>query len=635
MEELNEIEQPIDFPLEKPKDKGVVRAVIFTMFNYTAKHIQMIKDLIPEKKATFVVFQEEVTPKTNKAHLQGYIEFGKPTKWNYLMGTIGKMHVCSRKGTPQQCFDYCTKQKTRKEGTLPWQGGVMSKGSGSRSDLEHIQEEIEANVPMHDIAKQNFATWAKYRKSLDAYLELVAAERSGHTISIALWGASNSGKSRLAFELFKNRCIVDLGNGGAWWDLYQHQEAVIFDEFSGWIKFNNFKRLVDMHPTSCDGKGTTKVFNSRYLVWTSNDDPYGWYTMEKDSARDAFDKRIHINLEAVKHNNESAVFGKEKGEFYTCKIHRAFIPFGANLPHGWHLDGLTSNESRELIDFNTDDTRRNELVTRSVTRLRLRGAGVIISPALDKTWDFYTAAKYVLTQCLFLNDAHDGDHPSKAADNEKDVPGGLSSLAAKAAAAASPDLGLLGPLPATQPDRHAVVDKWMKNVLMPSDEEVDKEIQTARWARAPTYVPESPPEVRTQVPVQRAFKSAAKRAPPGHVRPDQRLSPRSKSKRSAYPRFGTNAFDESDDSENSGNRITRSIAKQRKRSAFVLDEADVSSDDPRFAPTESDDGEGDEYVEDDFLVGDTGCAPPLPKIPNIGKPPRRLERNNTWRYHQE
>lgn len=632
MEEINEIEQPANFTLEKAKDKGAVRAVIITMFNYTEKHIQMFKDLITEKKATYVVFQEELTPKTKKPHIQGYIEFGKPTKWNFLCQTIGHMWVGKRKGTPEECFDYCSKQKSRKPGTTFWEGGVRSKGSGSRSDLEHVQQEVHDKVPVATIAKENFATWCKHRKSIDAYIEMIADERSEHTLGVCIWGAADAGKSRTAFELFKSRCVIAMGNCGTWWDMYTHQEAVIFDEFSGWIKFNNFKNLIDMYPTTCDSKGTTKIFNSRFAVFTSNGNPYGWYTMEKDNAEEAFDRRIHINLEAVKRPSET--FAKNH-DGYFCRPHRVSLPFGANMREGWKLRGLTSSESRELIAFNTPTNRRKELVTRSVTRLRLRGAGVILSPAIDPDWDFYTSARFILTETLFLSDVDDPNPQLEAPEVGKVAQSGLSSLSAASAASACATLDPVEGISLFKKAHDGAKGKTLAQQLAEKQKELQdkEEEQEVLWIGSPADMPITPPEVRTQVPpvpVQRAYKSAGVKPRPGMVRPDQRLSPRAKPKKSQYSRFGTNAFDSSDD-EHSGNRITRSIAKQRKRSEYILDEAECAEDDPRFAPTDIDDGSfyerSDERYEDDgFVVYDSDEG--MQQLPS-------MRRNKTRRGNQK
>lgn len=90
------------------------------------------------EKLSFLVFQREMCPKSNREHWQGYAETagsGYSIKtWQKLL-SIGKSHCELRKGTQQQAADYCRKQESRMPGTEPTEfGAQVIKVSESKAD---------------------------------------------------------------------------------------------------------------------------------------------------------------------------------------------------------------------------------------------------------------------------------------------------------------------------------------------------------------------------------------------------------------------------------------------------------------------------------------------------------------------
>lgn len=443
--------------VEAAEPKGNARAVCFTLHRCPSgqlwrQWIDKLMRLVPDGDATYIVFQFEICPDTQREHIQGYVEFKNSCKWNKLNSLCGfKAHIEKRKGTSDEAAAYCKKAESRKPGTHPWEDGVISKGQGARTDLASVQKQLDSRTPMEVVSRDNFSTWVKYHKAFAAYKELQAEKRTSATISIVLFGLSNVGKSHLAFELFPDCCTVNQGNCGVWWDHYTQQETVIFDEFSGWIKFADFKRLIDRYDYTCDSKGATKRFNSRFVVFTSNKNPMDWYTnVEDDTEKDAFTRRLHIVLQPVK---VTVIGPHDPVDEIRCHILGDLVlPYGAKMRPGWVLGELSPEESIELLGDSTDMSTRIRLATKSrvvsehyISNLitlrskghevtRSRSAGVILSPALlDANLDFYTAARDLLQKIFFRTAAS-----AAACAVPSVVPSSAAAEAAAAATAAAP-----------------------------------------------------------------------------------------------------------------------------------------------------------------------------------------------------
>lgn len=71
------------------------------------------------------VYQDETAPTTGRLHAQCYLEFASAQYFRVVkrwFASFGhqSVHLEPAVGTPAQCYDYCTKEDTRKDG--PWQG---------------------------------------------------------------------------------------------------------------------------------------------------------------------------------------------------------------------------------------------------------------------------------------------------------------------------------------------------------------------------------------------------------------------------------------------------------------------------------------------------------------------------------
>lgn len=374
----------------------------WTLFDWTDEQLEILRTLVPDK-ASYCVFGRETCPKTNKRHLQGYTEFTQTVRITKLRKVLGvakgqqSFHAEKRAGTAKEASEYCMKENEYEEfGELSGPG----RGQGKRSDLLAVKEMLDQGKTVKDISDAYFGQFVRYHKSFFLYKQLHVPERDRTSISIVLYGASNAGKTWLTQNVFPGAYYVKKGNCGVWWEDYDQQPVVVFDEFTGWMQFTQFKTLVDSTPHTVDAKGGYRKFNSPIIVFCSNDHPDEWWSndvVRTDNDRTALNRRIHFLFQAkeVKEAFTDNIIG------YTCVVKKSSLPWNPFVADDWAIPGLTHQESVTAVTRGTSPASMDLLNKKSDIKLLTKSDGVILSPSLfDKSLDFCKAVEQVLRQCL-------------------------------------------------------------------------------------------------------------------------------------------------------------------------------------------------------------------------------------------
>lgn len=76
-----------------------------------------------------------------------------------------------------------------------------------------------------------------------------------------------------------------------WWDGYAGHEAVILDEFYGWLPFDLLLRLCDRYPLMVETKGGQTQFAAKTICITTNMLPCNWY---KSAYFPSFARRVTV-----------------------------------------------------------------------------------------------------------------------------------------------------------------------------------------------------------------------------------------------------------------------------------------------------------------------------------------------------
>jgi len=227
-------------------------------------------------------------------HFQGYVELQARQRVTWLKKNLTPTaHLDRRRGTQAEAIHYTSKphdgcncahcvaeraNPTAIPGTWVEFGEKTKEKPGKRNDIWDAKALIDDGEPEEVIADRCFPAWLRYHKDFTKYRLLKSPKRiPAEGVEILIYyGDTGLGKSRLARESFPDAFVKSVG--GKWFDGYEGQHTVIFDEFGGnWMPFGTLLAITDRYDCRVDIKGVQCRFSARRLVFTTNRHPRFWY----------------------------------------------------------------------------------------------------------------------------------------------------------------------------------------------------------------------------------------------------------------------------------------------------------------------------------------------------------------------
>lgn len=219
----------------------------------------------------YTIWQKE-KGENGTEHFQGYVSFSKPMRMAALKKISRTAHWETRKGTEQQCIDYCSKEETRIDG--PWEKGERP-APGKRNDLLVAISMIDSGSTMKDVATVHPSVYVKHVRGLTSYERIMAPRRTSAPQVIVVYGPTGTGKSQFCRE--QSPDAYWKAPGTEWFDDYDGKADIIIDEFYGWIPYSNLLRILDMNPVMLGTKGAHVNLNCKRIFITSNQSPAKWF----------------------------------------------------------------------------------------------------------------------------------------------------------------------------------------------------------------------------------------------------------------------------------------------------------------------------------------------------------------------
>lgn len=219
---------------------------------------------------TYLIYGHEVGD-SGTFHLQGYVEFSRPTRPSVLFEAIPEAHWENARGTVKQCVDYCRKEHNWEE------EGESSGGQGSRSDVNEVVALVRQRASIRAIAEAAPATFMRMHKGIYALMDVMSNPRTEYPEITVICGPTGTGKSRLARQMAPNAYWIF---SHQWWDGYDPNSHVdvVWDEFYGIsCPYVKLLRILDSTPCRLERKGSTLELNFRRIIITSNQHPADWY----------------------------------------------------------------------------------------------------------------------------------------------------------------------------------------------------------------------------------------------------------------------------------------------------------------------------------------------------------------------
>lgn len=96
---------------------------------------------------------------------------------------------------------------------------------------------------------------------------------------IVYWGRTGAGKTRAVYDNLPTQDIIYPHPGGQWFDGYDGQPIVLFDDYGGSeFKITYLLKLLDRYPMRVPVKGGFVSWTPTEIYITSNKDPRTWYS---------------------------------------------------------------------------------------------------------------------------------------------------------------------------------------------------------------------------------------------------------------------------------------------------------------------------------------------------------------------
>ena len=286
------------FPPDTPLYTDVPPAMMGTFKDTESKkHSDWGLAYIERFNVSYMVSAIEVCPSTNRLHYQFYFESNNrqlkvTTIRSWLLGYFQVREIAFSAqrsvANAEANTNYIRDPNKHLYGVLgeaciagtPFVAG--GSGSGNCPNLAEIIEGLRTGVlHLTDAALANPEVYSRHWKVMGLaeaqYIRRLA--RSSMCSIIYLWGQTGVGKSHFAFNNFgpeggyyahPELFYIYNSEDGKWWDDYQGQEYVIFNEYRGNLPLSFFLQLLDKWPVNVPRRNMAPYpFMAKYICITS------------------------------------------------------------------------------------------------------------------------------------------------------------------------------------------------------------------------------------------------------------------------------------------------------------------------------------------------------------------------------
>lgn len=231
--------------------------------------------------------QKEIGSSNGFVHWQVSVGFHQPVKLSGVKRIFGESAHCER--TRSAAVDeYVWKDETAVPGTR-FELGTKPVRRNSKLDWDRVWELARAGsleCIESSVRVQHYRTLRVIRAD---FAQPVAMERN----CFVYWGATSTGKSRLAWEQAGIQAYPK-DPRTKWWDGYLDQENVVIDEFRGAIDPAHLLRWLDRYPVLVEIKGSAIPLKAKNIWITSNLSPDEWYPTLDGETLKALKRRMQI-----------------------------------------------------------------------------------------------------------------------------------------------------------------------------------------------------------------------------------------------------------------------------------------------------------------------------------------------------
>ncbi len=275
-----------------PKRDPRHHAWCFTINNYTPTQADAIKNLATCSGLEYLICGKETAPTTHTSHLQGYFRFKNARSASTIQDLLSPgeghihAHLTAAKGTDHQNREYCSKTNIWVEaGQLSSRGkpkATDANPSGLNEMLLQYQRDVNLGLTEDKLWETHPLVRFRYTSGANQCIERYQNTLTKpDPIIFVCYGPTGCGKSHWIRKSFGDAAYwVTLSSNRTWYGGYDPKKhyVIVFDDFeSRNLDRQNFKLMTDKYSCLVEPKGKQIPMVSKYIVFSSNDDPKTWY----------------------------------------------------------------------------------------------------------------------------------------------------------------------------------------------------------------------------------------------------------------------------------------------------------------------------------------------------------------------
>lgn len=225
-------------------------------------------------------------------HYQGLICFKNPHTFQALKFLLPRAHI-EHVRKLAAAYEYTRKAETRIAPTVSYGDPPSSclpnrrRKRGPGADLQDLRSLLDRGAKRSFIARNFFNLFLRYDRGISSYISITSPKRTFKTIVTVLYGKPGTGKTTKVLRMCS--ALEELGRSvywkpsGDWFDSYEGQSVVVFDDFmSQDMRYSTFKNVCDRIPLLVPVKGNFVNWAPRIIFITTNQDPHSWYVNERE-----------------------------------------------------------------------------------------------------------------------------------------------------------------------------------------------------------------------------------------------------------------------------------------------------------------------------------------------------------------
>lgn len=201
----------------------------------------------------YLIYGKETCPTTGRKHWQCHFISKKKMSLRSVIKRQAPHHIEISKD-PEASRTYCQKEGDFKEhGEWSFQG--------KRTDLKLIVDRlVSGDITLDHVLLEQPNVYHQYGRVLEKAVDLRLRRQARDFVPTVYWfyGPTGTGKTRSVVQEEKSLYFFPYEKNG-WWDNYESQEAILFDDFRGQLPLNEVLRICDRYAYSVPRRGRAPV----------------------------------------------------------------------------------------------------------------------------------------------------------------------------------------------------------------------------------------------------------------------------------------------------------------------------------------------------------------------------------------